>query len=66
MKATPNDEHIAKVSEIKNALNEAFCDLMGIPSLPEALVYPPGRVNAAAKVIVVMRIATNEVLVVYV
>ena len=66
MKATASEEHIAKASEIKNALNANFLDMMGSPSFPESVLYPPGNVKAAAKVIVAMRIATREVFCVYV
>jgi hypothetical protein len=66
MKATESEEHIAKVSAIKNALNASFHPMMGNPSLPASLLYPPGKVKAAANVIVAIRIATNEVLAVYV
>ena len=31
MKATTNEEHIAKVSETKNAQNAIFPDMMGNP-----------------------------------
>jgi hypothetical protein len=40
--------------------------MMGTPSLPASLLYPPGKVKAAAYVIVAIRIATNEVLGVYI
>jgi len=66
MKATASEEHIAKVSEIKNAWKATFFAMMGSPSFPASVLYPPGKVNAAAKVIVAMRIATREVLPVYV
>jgi hypothetical protein len=66
MNATASEEHIAKVSEIKNARNAKFLAMTGSPWLPASLLYPPGRVKAAAKVIVAMRIATKEVLLVYV
>jgi hypothetical protein len=66
MKATASEEHIAKVSEIKNVLNAIFLAMMGSPSFPASVLYPPDQVNAAAKVIVAMRIATREVLPVYV
>jgi hypothetical protein len=62
MKATESEEHIAKVSAIKNALNASFLPMMGTPSLPASFLYPPGKVKvAAANVIVAIRIATNEV-----
>ena len=66
MKATASEENIAKESEIKNAWNAIFLAMMGSPSLAASLLYPPGKVKAAAKVIVAMRIATKEVLLVYV
>jgi len=65
-KATTSEEHIAKVSESKNAWKANFLAMMGSPSFPASVLYPPGKVNAAAKVIVAMRIATREVLPVYV
>ena len=49
---------------VKNVWNANFLDMMGSPSLPASLLYPPGKVKAAAKVIVAMRIATIEVLLV--
>jgi hypothetical protein len=65
-KATASEEHIAKVSEIKKALNAISLAMMGSPSVPATVLYPPGKVKAAAKVMVAMRIATREVLLVYV
>jgi len=65
-KAPASEEHIAKVSEIKNAWNASFLAMMGWPSLPASVLYPPGKVNAAAKVMVARRTATMEVLPVYV
>jgi hypothetical protein len=65
-KVTASEEHIAKVSEIRNALNANFLAMMGSPSVPGSVLYPPGKVKAAAKVMVAMRIATREVLPVYV
>lgn len=66
MKATASDDNMARVSETKNAWNANFLDIIGSPSLPELELYPPGNVKAAAKVTVAIRIATKEVLVVYI
>ena len=57
MKASASEEHIANALEIKNALNAIFLAMMGSPSFPASVMYPPGKV---------MRIATTEVLPVYV
>ena len=65
IKATTNEEHIAQVSTIKNTINVTFPDMVGSPAFPESLLYPPGRVKAAVKVIVARRIATNDVLLLY-
>ena len=63
--ATASEEHIAMVSEITNTWNTTFLAKMGCPTLAGSELNPPGKVKAAAKVIVARRAATKDVLEVY-
>ena len=63
--ATAREEHMAMVSEMMNTWNTDFLAKMGSPALAGSELNPPGKVKAAAKVIVAMRAATKEVFEVY-
>ena len=63
--ATAREEHMAMVSEMRNAWKAAFLAKRGCPASEESELNPPGNVKAAAKVIVARRTATKDVLEVY-